>query len=99
MKRYSSPDFLAASLGRAAGVLAAVLMLAEFAGAGPALAAKPVITQVATGASHSCALDDTGQVWCWGWNSNGQLGDGTTTSSTTPVRVHHLSNATQVSAR
>ncbi len=25
---------------------------------------------------HSCAVNSTGQVLCWGWGVNGQLGDG-----------------------
>jgi len=32
---------------------------------------------VAVGTGHTCALDDTGDVRCWGWNRFGQLGDGT----------------------
>jgi len=101
MKRYSNPEVLevlAASGRRAAGFIAAVLMLAGFAGARPALAAKPVITQVAAGYSHSCALDDTGHVWCWGDNTYGQLGDGTTTDHRTPARIKGLRRVTQISA-
>lgn len=38
------------------------------------------IVEVALGMVFSCARDATGGVWCWGKNSEGQLGDGTTTS-------------------
>jgi len=37
------------------------------------------IVELSTGTYHSCAVDDAGQIWCWGRNSNGQLGDGNTT--------------------
>lgn len=44
--------------------------------------------QVGVGASHACArLRDTGDVWCWGGNSEGQLGDGSTASRLSPVLV------------
>jgi alpha-tubulin suppressor-like RCC1 family protein len=45
------------------------------------------ITHVAGGHAHSCAIDFHRQVNCWGNNSQGQLGDGTTTSRgiATPV--------------
>lgn len=33
----------------------------------------------------SCALLDTGELKCWGYNSKGQLGDNTTTNRSTPV--------------
>lgn len=35
------------------------------------------ITQVATGAGHTCVLHDDGTIRCWGFNNVGQLGDGT----------------------
>jgi len=34
--------------------------------------------QVAQGAAHVCAINDLNNLLCWGWNSNGELGDGTT---------------------
>lgn len=35
------------------------------------------ITQVAAGNRHSLALDENGDVWAWGGNFNGELGNGT----------------------
>lgn len=43
-------------------------------------------TKVAAGNNHSCAIAE-GRAYCWGRNSEGQLGDGTTTASTRPVPV------------
>jgi alpha-tubulin suppressor-like RCC1 family protein len=50
------------------------------------------VKQLVTGseANHTCAVlfDDT--VRCWGYNGHGELGDGTTTSSASPVSVKGL---------
>ncbi len=54
------------------------------------------IAQVAVGSGHACALTTTGTVLCWGDNSNGQLGNGTTTTSATPVAVSGLSGVAQI---
>ncbi|MBI4732113.1 MAG: zinc ribbon domain-containing protein, partial [Chloroflexi bacterium] len=43
-------------------------------------------TALATGEAHTCAVI-SGEVWCWGANTSGQLGDGTQTNRWSPVRV------------
>ena len=42
---------------------------------------------VSTGRDHSCALTSTNEVYCWGFNDFGRLGNGSTTSSAVPVRA------------
>ena len=34
------------------------------------------VTALAAGAAHSCAIDDQAQLWCWGQNVHGEVGDG-----------------------
>jgi hypothetical protein len=53
---------------------------------GGALANKTV-TQIATGAYHTCALISDGTVTCWGWSADGQLGTGNINISDVPVAV------------
>ncbi len=43
---------------------------------------------VSTGYAHTCGLTTTGAVYCWGDNSEGELGNGSTTISATPVLVY-----------
>ena len=42
---------------------------------------------LATGRMHACVLDVDGQAHCWGTNTEGQLGNGTTAASASPVAV------------
>lgn len=45
------------------------------------------------GYNHSCALTRQGEAWCWGGNSNGQLGDDSRTDRPRPVQVRGLAEA------
>lgn len=62
------------------------------------------VSAIAVGASYSCAVLSGGEVVCWGSNSFGQLGDGSTTTRPRPVYVAsvggggRLTTAQQVSA-
>ncbi len=54
--------------------------------------------EIAAGGGHTCARLTDGTVRCWGYNGNGQLGNGTTTNSTTPVAVSGLANVAEIAA-
>ena len=45
------------------------------------------IVSISAGGTHSLALNANGNVWAWGSNSGGQLGDNTTKDKVLPVRV------------
>jgi alpha-tubulin suppressor-like RCC1 family protein len=42
--------------------------------------------QVSAGSFHTAAVKTTGQIWAWGRNNVGQLGDGTSVDRCSPVR-------------
>lgn len=55
------------------------------------------IIAIAAGSSHSLALKKDGTVWSWGWNSNGELGIGSTDASN-PTQIAGLANITAIDA-
>jgi len=42
---------------------------------------------VSAGGDHTCGVTPSGTAYCWGWNQDGQLGDGTRVDRRTPVPV------------
>ena len=54
-------------------------------------------SSIATGTSHTCARRGNGRLYCWGFNGDGQLGDGTTATRLVPRQVaRHWANWTTV---
>jgi len=56
------------------------------------------VIKITTGSFFTCALLSSGTAWCWGDNSSGQLGDGTTNDRLTPVRVLIPASSVDISA-
>jgi len=46
-----------------------------------------IFSTVDVGDLHTCGVTTSGAAYCWGYNSDSQLGDGTATPSTSPVAV------------
>ena len=53
---------------------------------------------VEAGSGHTCAIRSGGSVDCWGANTFGQLGDGTTSPRTNPSAVLGIDDATSLGA-
>lgn len=49
--------------------------------------ASRTATQVEVGEHHVCALTSNGEVWCWGRNHYGQLGNGSVADTHTPTQI------------
>jgi alpha-tubulin suppressor-like RCC1 family protein len=57
-------------------------------------------TRLTTGTNHSCAIQDNGVLKCWGFNRNGQLGNGTRDDATIATALEGVGSTdfTEVSA-
>ena len=55
------------------------------------------VAAIAGGYWHSLALKNDGTVWAWGFNGNGELGNGINANSNVPVRVMNLTGVIAIS--
>src|SRR2546430_11919469 len=74
--------------------IAAVVLAACRELALPPVSTEPVAVvgglrflSLSSGALHTCGVVATGATYCWGWNRDGELGDGSQTDRSTPVLV------------
>src|SRR5207253_822972 len=68
------------------GACGAVCQAGQDCSAGACVPRLP-LSQTAIGYATMCARRGDGSVWCWGRNSQGELGDGTTTDRAIPGAV------------
>lgn len=68
-----------------------------FAGDGVTCVPLSNASHIAAGAAHTCAIR-SGEVYCWGDNMLGQLGDGTNVPSPMPVQVGVASDWVEIAA-
>ena len=78
------------------GGVQSAAQLVRTAGATPALLSDAA--ELASTSNSTCARQTDGDVWCWGFNLSGELGDGTTTRSFDAVPAGTISTATQIEA-
>jgi len=65
----------------------AVLLVVTLCGCVPKDIPSAKIISIAVGDSFSFAIDSDGNLWAWGSNESGQLGDGTTKDRLSPVKI------------
>lgn len=56
------------------------------------------IKETSIGNLHSLAIDESGNLWAWGNNDYGQLGNGTTTATKIPIKIKSGTRFKKVSA-
>jgi alpha-tubulin suppressor-like RCC1 family protein len=56
------------------------------------------VVSLSAGEGHTCATLSDGTAWCWGRNTSGQLGNGSTVNKIVPTQVVGMTTATQISA-
>ncbi|MEP9391565.1 hypothetical protein ABLE94_04780 [Gordonia sp. VNK1] len=55
------------------------------------------VASVSTAVGSACAITRAQELYCWGLNANGQVGDGTQENRATPVKITGLRSVTSVS--
>lgn len=72
---------------------------AGYAGDGMSYCVAATFTKIVVAGSFSCGLSGDGGIYCWGGNSQGNLGDGTTVPHARPMQVGMAKDWIDVDAR
>lgn len=56
------------------------------------------VVAISAGEVHTCAVTEPGMAWCWGYNGQGQLGHGTTASTSVPAMIKGLTEVVDIAA-
>lgn len=88
MTSFTTRKGMKFTMKRLSFALAALFIVLPVLSVPYASAAAPSFgNTAAAGYDHFLAIDSDGGLWAWGWNSFGQLGDGTDTERLLPVKV------------
>lgn len=70
-----------------AGALGAGLPLSIRSPKSIVLGATKTFCHIGTGGGHTAVIDKNGRIWAWGENTNGRIGDNSTTARYTPISI------------
>lgn len=56
----------------------------------------PKMAKVAAGPNHTCTVEESGSVWCWGDNSQGQIGVAGRLIQEAPYNIPNLTNIARI---
>lgn len=59
---------------------------------------KGAVAEISLGTYHTCAVDSSAHTYCWGRNTSGQIGDGSTENALIPKRIADLPATVAIAA-
>ncbi|HKO53615.1 MAG TPA: hypothetical protein VJV79_38165 [Polyangiaceae bacterium] len=92
LESSTADESSARHFGGAPGIGGALAIGGALTAMGGALANPVRVTTISAGMAHTCGISAAGAVKCWGYNEHGELGNGSTRTSSVPINVIGLSS-------